>query len=96
MWPKIVPFVRRSDKGGFTVYIMCFKANLSHFFLAVAVCQPHYHKTSNTCTSDLVYFLCRYARLHQLSEERAQKLEDSKKLQQFLRDVDEVSRWRGV
>ena len=35
--------------------------------------------------------LCRYARLHQLSEERAQKLEDSKKLQQFLRDVDEVS-----
>ena len=36
-------------------------------------------------------FLCRYGRLHQLSEERAQKLEDSKKLQQFVRDVDEVS-----
>ena len=34
--------------------------------------------------------LCRCAHLHELSEERAQKLEDSKKLQQFLRDVDEV------
>ena len=33
---------------------------------------------------------CRCAHLHELSEERAQKLEDSKKLQQFLRDVDEV------
>ena len=32
----------------------------------------------------------RYARLHQLSDERDLKLEDSKKLQQFLRDVDEV------
>lgn len=44
---------------------------------------------------------CRCAHLHELSEERAQKLEDSKKLQQFLRDVDEVrslgesSRGRG-
>ena len=32
----------------------------------------------------------RYARLQELSDERAQKLEDSMKLQQFLRDVDEV------
>jgi len=32
----------------------------------------------------------RYAHLQQLSDEREQKLEDSKKFQQFLRDVDEV------
>ena len=34
----------------------------------------------------------RCAYLHELSEEQTQKLEDSKKLQQFLRDVDEVRR----
>ena len=35
--------------------------------------------------------LChRYERLNKLSEKRAKKLEDSKKLQEFLRDVDEV------
>ncbi len=38
----------------------------------------------------LLFPAFRNARLNHLSEERAQKLEDSKKLQQFLRDVDEV------
>lgn len=32
----------------------------------------------------------RYAHLQKLSNERAKKLEDSMKFQQFLRDVDEV------
>ena len=32
----------------------------------------------------------RYARLNELSNLRAQKLEDSKKLQQFLRNAEEV------
>jgi len=35
-------------------------------------------------------FVCRYARLNELSNFRAQKLEDSKKLQQFLRNAEEV------
>ena len=36
--------------------------------------------------------MLRYERLNKLSEKRAKKLEDSKKLQEFLRDVDEVMR----
>ena len=39
--------------------------------------------------SDIV--VCRYANLNDSSCLRAQKLEDSKKLQQFLRDAEEVS-----
>ena len=39
----------------------------------------------------VVYTTCRYAHLQELSEKRAQKLQDSLAFQAFLRDIDEVS-----
>ena len=46
--------------------------------------------SSYHCTCACVMYLLRYERLNKLSEKRAKKLQDSKKLQEFLRDVDEV------
>lgn len=40
--------------------------------------------------SCITIYSFRYAHLQKLSDERAKKLEDSMKLQQFLRDVEEV------
>ena len=45
----------------------------------------------------IMYLLCNLAlrrvQLRRLSAERKSKLEDSRRLQQFLRDVEEVKAW---
>ena len=38
-------------------------------------------------------YFCRRIQLRRLSTERKEKLNDSRKLQQFLRDADEVEAW---
>ena len=97
-YSKHVILMKNKDSDMTSCHTSCFLREGSTSLCILLVHSSRLHAfLASTDILCIMYLLCNLAlrrvQLRRLSAERKSKLEDSRRLQQFLRDVEEVKAW---